>query len=458
VWREIDAHLCVFANGTGDLTLLIPPIAGDGVATTPSVLKQAFELMDDYNAEHGVPDRSRIEYVSEELLGRLDSKGLHAEPMGHDYLYETQRMIDLAGGDLKSKRQERNRFTRDNRFAVEPYCAERHLQPCLELLRVWKSHQDASHVEEANLSSIKRQKESLATELALHHAAELGLSGMVVYVDDIVRGFTFGEPLGSDQASIVIEKTDLSVKGLAQFIFSEFCRVNWADRPLINAGDDWGLESLAWTKQSYRPVKLLQKFVLCKEARAMAAVTEAEEEVVAQEPVASLPAGEQIAVSEIAIRAAKVEDLVAAKSLEEACFDAYRLSSRQLRYLQHCANAVFQVAERDGKVIGECIALIRHHKRGLSGRLYSLAVHPDYRGQGIGNQLLQMMLAELVSRGTKRIFLEVEQANQVAVKLYERHGFRQIGVLSDYYGEGRHGVHMVCELHIPTQVDARKAA
>src|SRR3712207_8487843 len=33
-------------------------------------------------------------------------------------------------------------------------------------------------------------------------------------------------------------------------------------RPLVNAGDDWGLESLAWTKSSYRPVQLLKKFAM----------------------------------------------------------------------------------------------------------------------------------------------------------------------------------------------------
>ena len=30
LWTEIDRHLCVFANGTGDLTLLIPPVGGPG--------------------------------------------------------------------------------------------------------------------------------------------------------------------------------------------------------------------------------------------------------------------------------------------------------------------------------------------------------------------------------------------------------------------------------------------
>jgi hypothetical protein len=68
--------------------------------------------------------------------------------------------------------------------------------------------------------------------------------------------------LGPQQSSITIEKTRLDTKGLAQFIFSEFCRSDWSDRPLVNVGDDWGLESLAWTKMSYRPVKLLRKFAL----------------------------------------------------------------------------------------------------------------------------------------------------------------------------------------------------
>jgi ribosomal protein S18 acetylase RimI-like enzyme len=451
LWREIDDHLCVFANGTGDLTLLLPPIAQDAQAPGgDAALARAFELMDDYNASHGVPDRSRIEYVSEELLGRFDRRGLSAQPMGHDYIYETDRMIDLAGGGLKSKRQEKNRFIRDNPFRVERYSGGSHLELCLQLLNSWKIHQDAQHLDESNLSSIKRQKEARATDLALRHAAELGLSGLVVYVDDVLRAFTFGEPLGGDQASVVIEKTDLSIKGLAQFIFSEFCRLNWSDRPLINAGDDWGVESLAWTKSSYRPVKLLQKFVLCKDAVASSPTGFELPPQSGSQPLESKDA--------IVVRPAAMEDLTPAMLLEEKCFDAYCLSRRQLKYLQRSPSAVFQVAEVGGTIVGEGIALIRHHKRSLSGRLYSLAVHPDHRGHGIGNRLLQTTLAELVARGAKRIFLEVEEKNAAAVKLYERHGFRSIGILPDYYGPGRHGLHMVCELLVPTLLNIKSAA
>src|SRR6478672_10655346 len=64
LWKMIRGHLCVFANGTGDLTLLMPPIGDTG---SDGALAEAFELMNSYNARRGVLDRSRVEYVSAEL-------------------------------------------------------------------------------------------------------------------------------------------------------------------------------------------------------------------------------------------------------------------------------------------------------------------------------------------------------------------------------------------------------
>jgi ribosomal protein S18 acetylase RimI-like enzyme len=447
VWKIIDHHLCVFANGTGDLTLLIPPI---GQTNSTQALEQAFELMDDYNAAQGVPERTRVEYASEELLGRLDRSKLDVAPMGTDYVYDVRRMIDLAGGDLSSKRQAKNRFMRLYPYRVETYDPAKHLTGCLELLSNWRVHQDANHLEEANANCIKRQKETIATELALRSASELGFKGMVIYAgnekppsadpthnpqpttDDLqLKAFTFGEYLGTDSSSIVIEKTDLDTKGLAQFIFSEFCRQSWADRPLTNVGDDWGLESLAWTKMSYRPVKLLQKYTLGKMKAVMATVD------CDLSPV----------VCEPSIRAAVKEDLTATVDLEKACFSSdLSLKKRQLQYLQQRKSAVFLVAEEAGQVIGEGIALVRQHKGGHSGRIYSLAVNENHRRKKIGRRLLQAMVDQLESRGVKRIYLDVEQSNTNALNLYERNGFRSIGKLPNYYGKGCDGIHMMLDL------------
>jgi ribosomal protein S18 acetylase RimI-like enzyme len=441
VWKIIDGHLCVFANGTGDLTLLIPPI---GQTHTDRALKQAFELMDDYNAAHGVPERTRVEYASDELLARLDRTKLDVSPMGTDYVYDVRRMIDLAGGDLASKRQAKNRFMRLYPYRVETYDAANHLDGCLALLSNWRVHQDANHLEEANANCIKRQKETIATELALRSASELGFKGMVIYAGDEksadattnhplpatdlqLKAFTFGEYLGTDSSSIVIEKTDLETRGLAQFIFSEFCRESWADRPLTNVGDDWGLESLAWTKMSYRPVKLLQKYTLARQKTAAVTV--------------------DIDLAAPSIRSAVKEDLTATVDLEKACFSSdLSLKKRQLQYLQQRKSAVFLVAEQAGQVIGEGIALVRQHKGGHSGRIYSLAVNESYRGKKIGRYLLQAMVVQLESRGVKRIYLEVEQSNTKAVTLYEKSGFRSIGKLPNYYGKDCDGIHMMLDL------------
>lgn len=466
LWKEIQGHLCVFANGTGDLTLLMPPIGDSG---SDAALREAFELMDVYNGRRGVLDRSRVEYVSEELLARLDASKLSIEPMGADYLYDLHRMIDLAGGDLASKRQAKNRFMRNYRYRVEPYCASQHREGCLALLDQWKIHQDAQHLEESNANAVKRSKESIATALCLETAEQLGLKGVVVYVDrsdpnlepssnlslgaegqtlnsSSIRAFTFGEYLGAEQSSITIEKTDLSVKGLAQFVFSEFCRLNWSDRPLVNVGDDWGLESLAWTKQSYRPVKLLNKYVLRKVPAVVSGPTFA--------PAEPGPAKPWMPIHAPIIRPARKDDLAAAHAMEQSSFTTFGLSKRQLQYHQQRDSSIFLVAEQAEQVVGDGVALIRQHKNGFSGRIYSLVVRDDCRGQRIGGKILSALLAELASRGVTRVYLEVEETNAAARRLYERAGFRIIGTLPDYYGKDLHCIHMMYESRVP-QATAR---
>ena len=464
LWKQIRGHLCVFANGTGDLTLLIPPIGDTG---SDAALDEAFELMNEYNARAGVPDRSRVEYVSDELLARFDRSKVLTQRMGADYVYDVNRMIDLAGGDLASKRQAKNRFMRNYAHRVETYRAADHRQDCLALLDQWKIHQDAQHLEESDASSIKRSKESIATALCLDTAEALGMKGIVVYVGEessregsgfrvqgapqnfgspplnpeprtlnhTLRAFTFGEYLGSNQSSITIEKTDLATKGLAQFIFSEFCRQCWGDRPFVNVGDDWGLESLAWTKQSYRPVKLLQKYVLRPVPVVMSGSNGS--------PVTTSMGFE--AFPGVIIRCARREDLAAAAEMEQSSFTAFAMSRRQLQYHQQRESSIFLVAEQGGRVVGDGIALVRTHRSGVSGRIYSLVVRGDCRGQKIGGKLLTAMLEELCARGVRRTYLEVETGNDAALRLYERFGFRRIGTLDDYYAPGRSAIHMMYE-------------
>jgi ribosomal-protein-alanine N-acetyltransferase len=219
----------------------------------------------------------------------------------------------------------------------------------------------------------------------------------------------------------------------------------------VNVGDDWGLETLAWTKMSYRPVRMLQKFVLRKAGVASVALTPGPA-VPVPNAIESTPA--PAAPAETTVRPALKDDVAAAVELEQACFagNTFSLTKRQLQYLQRRPSAVFLVAEQGGRVVGEGISLVRQHKKGLSGRVYSLAVSGTHRGQKIGQKLLSSMVDALAARGVARVYLEVEEGNGPAVALYERFGFRRIGSLPDYYGAGKAGLHMMYEVPAEARV------
>jgi ribosomal-protein-alanine N-acetyltransferase len=65
--------------------------------------------------------------------------------------------------------------------------------------------------------------------------------------------------------------------------------------------------------------------------------------------------------------------------------------------------------------------------------ILSIAVDPRHRGKGFSHNLLLTHLGHLAGRGVRTIFLEVEENNQPARRLYERTGFTVVGRRERYY-------------------------
>ena len=60
---------------------------------------------------------------------------------------------------------------------------------------------------------------------------------------------------------------------------------------------------------------------------------------------------------------------------------------------------------------------------------------PERRGEGIGRRLLRESISVAASRGTRSLYLEVRESNDVARRLYEKVGFNVVGVRKQYYAE-----------------------
>jgi [ribosomal protein S18]-alanine N-acetyltransferase len=67
----------------------------------------------------------------------------------------------------------------------------------------------------------------------------------------------------------------------------------------------------------------------------------------------------------------------------------------------------------------------------------NVAVHDDYRGQGIATKLLTELFELTAGDGRRGYTLEVRVSNRGAIRLYERLGFVARGVRRGYYTDNR---------------------
>jgi len=71
--------------------------------------------------------------------------------------------------------------------------------------------------------------------------------------------------------------------------------------------------------------------------------------------------------------------------------------------------------------------------------ILSVAVVSAQRGRGLARRLLRLHLGRLAGQGVKTVFLEVDESNAPAIRLYERMGFYEVGRRPGYYPDGPAG-------------------
>ncbi|AHG18928.1 acetyltransferase [Chania multitudinisentens RB-25] len=85
---------------------------------------------------------------------------------------------------------------------------------------------------------------------------------------------------------------------------------------------------------------------------------------------------------------------------------------------------LFLVAEVGGEVVGSVMGGYDGHR----GSAYYLGVHPDYRGRGIANALINRLEKKLIARGCPKIQLMVREDNDTVIEMYEKLGYEIQGI------------------------------
>ncbi|NBH07566.1 GNAT family protein [Amycolatopsis sp. SID8362] len=61
-----------------------------------------------------------------------------------------------------------------------------------------------------------------------------------------------------------------------------------------------------------------------------------------------------------------------------------------------------------------------------------ISVHPDFHGRGVGTDAVRTLARHLLDGGHHRLTIDPAAANETAIRVYEKVGFRPVGVLRRY--------------------------
>ena len=150
-------------------------------------------------------------------------------------------------------------------------------------------------------------------------------------------------------------------------------------------------------------------------------------------------------------------DMPEVLAIEHASFEYPWCEEEFLRVLRQ-RNCIGMVAEYGERVVGFMIYEL--HKNKL--HVLDFATHPDFRRQGVGQQMVAKLVGKLSSHRRTKIVLHVRETSLAAQYFYRSQGFRATEVVREHFGDTGEDAYlkqyMLDESAIDEPVDADRVA
>ncbi len=124
-----------------------------------------------------------------------------------------------------------------------------------------------------------------------------------------------------------------------------------------------------------------------------------------------------------------LSDLEQIKDILTTDFDDFWNYSILKDELNSKNSTYFVVKNKDNEILGFAgIKIILDE-----AEIMNIVTKKNYRKQGIGNLLLNRIILEAKDKNIKKVNLEVNENNIIAIHLYEKFGFNKDGERKNYY-------------------------
>lgn len=169
-----------------------------------------------------------------------------------DYIYMADKLCNLPGRHLSSKRNHINKFEKNGNWEFVKITSDN--------LNLAKDFVDDFYQEK---NDPELADEAVAIDEMFANFEALGFIGGLLYQNDKPVAFSAGTPLDEEVFDVHFEKALPGVEGAYTMINREFARLVVSEMPSIgafNREEDMGLEGLRKAKESYHPDILLMKY------------------------------------------------------------------------------------------------------------------------------------------------------------------------------------------------------
>ena len=138
-------------------------------------------------------------------------------------------------------------------------------------------------------------------------------------------------------------------------------------------------------------------------------------------------------MNDIEICSLKLEHIDRILVIDSLCFPTPWSRESLEKEIENSELTKYVIAKKSGIVIGYAGMWIILDE----GHITNIAVHPEYRGIGVGSLLLEALIEICKIEFIKSMTLEVRESNARAQNLYKKYGFFQNGIRKGYYRDNK---------------------
>ena len=261
-WDILGDYMCV--TGISHLELedgiilpfMFPPLTKTGQYEKNSLRKTIYRAKEIFD-KAGQPFSLRLVpfHLMEIIKEACPEMCFKDDRPNYDYIYLTQDLIDLKGRAYHGKKNHLNYFRKTYDYQYVEMTSDM-AEDAMNFIAEFNARKEVPAHE---MEMLKMEEQAM--EDVFRNIETVGYSAGAILIDGRIEAIAIGGQLGPKTITEHVEKANVNYRGLYQAINNEFCKNVAAKAKYINREEDMGIPNLRKAKLSYKPVKLLEKYI-----------------------------------------------------------------------------------------------------------------------------------------------------------------------------------------------------